>query len=125
MGAGEVGTVRIVVMANGQVQAHARMRDEFGTLRRLKVMRGTEEEARWALRERADLIRHGGARPTLSANSTIAEAAAVFLDDKRTSQTVEVSTIETYEFSINNVIIPDCGDLLLTDLSGRLHLARV
>lgn len=41
----------------------------------------------------------------------------MFLDDKRRSQTVEVSTIETYEFSVNNVIIPECGNLLLTDLT--------
>lgn len=30
MRAGEVGTIRIVVLASGQVQAHARMRDELG-----------------------------------------------------------------------------------------------
>lgn len=53
----------------------------------------------------------------MNAYSTIAEAAAVFLDDKRRSETVEVSTIETYEFSVKNVIIPECGNLLLTDLT--------
>jgi hypothetical protein len=72
MRAGEVGTIRIVVLANGQVQAHARMRDELGALRRLKVVRATEEEARRALEEQADLIRHGSAGPTLNAYSTIA-----------------------------------------------------
>lgn len=117
MRAGEVGTIRIVGLANGQVQAHARMRDELGALRRLKVVRATEDEARRALQEQADMIRRGAAGPTLNAYSTITEAAAVFLDDKRRSETVEVSTIETYEFSINNVIIPECGLLLLTDLT--------
>jgi hypothetical protein len=117
MRAGEVGTIRIVVLANGQIQANARVRDELGALCRLKVVRATEQDARSALDEQADLIRHGSAGPTLSAYSTIAEAAAVFLDDKRSSQTVEVSTIETYEFSVNNVIIPECGNLLLTDLT--------
>jgi hypothetical protein len=107
MRAGEIGTIRIVVLANGQVQAHARMRDELGALCRLKVVRSTEVEARRALDDQADLIRHGSAGPTLNAYSTIAEAAAVFLDDKRRSETVEVSTIETYEFSVNNVIIPN------------------
>jgi integrase len=117
MRAGELGTIRIVVLANGQAQAHARMRDELGALCRLKVVRATEEEARRALGEQADEIRHGSAGPTLNAYSTVAEAAAVFLDDKRRSETVEISTIETYEFSVNNVIIPECGDLLLTDLT--------
>jgi len=117
MRAGEVGMIRIVVLANGQSQAQARMRDESGTLRRLRVVRATAEEARRALDEQAEAIRYGSAGPTLTAYSTIAEAGAVFLDDKRRSETVEVSTIETYEFSVNNVIIPECGDLLLTDLS--------
>ena len=95
MRAGEVGTIRVVVLANGQIKADARMRDELGALRRLKVVRATEGEARRALDEQSDLIRHGSAGPRLSAYSTIAEAGAVFLDDKRRSQTVEVSTIET------------------------------
>src|SRR3990170_3677437 len=113
MRAGEVGNIRIVVLANGQVQAHARMRDELGALRRLKVVRPTEEDARRALGQQSEVIRHGSTGPTLSASSTIAEASAVFLDDKRRSQTVEISSIETYEFSVNNVIIPACGSLLL------------
>lgn len=56
MRAGEVGTIRIVALANGQVQAHARMRDEVGTLHRLKVARATETDVRRALEEQADLI---------------------------------------------------------------------
>ena len=117
MRAGEVGSIRIVVLANGQIQAHARMRDEFGTLHRLKGTRASETEARRAIDEQADLLRNGLAGPSLTAYSTIAEAAVVFLDDKRRSGTVEVSTIETYEFSVSSVIIPECGDLLLTDLT--------
>ncbi|WP_420898260.1 phage integrase central domain-containing protein [Cryobacterium sinapicolor] len=84
---------------------------------RLKVARATETDVRRALEEQANLIRNGRAAQSLNAYSTIAEAAAVFLDDKRRSETVEVSTIETYEFSVNNVIIPECGNLLLTDLT--------
>jgi len=78
MRAGEVGTIRIVVQTNGQIQAHARMRDEFGALHRLKAAHATEAEARGALDEQADLIRHGSAGPLLNAYSTIAEAGAVF-----------------------------------------------
>jgi len=117
MRAGEVGNVRIVGLANGQVRAEARMRDDLGALRRLKVVRATEEEARRALGEQAEVIRLGSTEPMLTAHSTIAEASAVFLDDKRRSQTVEISTIETYEFSVSKVIIPACGDLLLSDLT--------
>ena len=117
MSAGEMGKVRFVALANGQVEAHARMRDEVGELRRLKAVRASEEEARLALEEQADGVRHGGTGPLLSKSSTIAQAAAVFLAEKRSSQTVEFSSVETYEFSVTNVIIPACGNLLLTDLT--------
>lgn len=117
MSAGEMGKVRFVVLARGQVEAHARMRDEVGELRRLKVVRGSEEDALRALEEQADQVRYGGTGPRLTESSTIAEASAVFLDDKRRSQTVEFSSVETYEFSVNNVIVPACGNLLLSDLT--------
>ena len=93
------------------------MRDEAGVLHRLKVVRETETQARQAIEEQADLLRNGSYGVVLNVYSTITQAAAVFLDDKRRSGTVEISTIETYEFSVTNVVIPACGELLLTDLS--------
>jgi integrase len=72
---------------------------------------------RSALVEQADTIRYGTDTATLTGNSTVAQACAVFLDDKRHSGTVEVSTVETYESSIINVVIPECGELLLADIT--------
>jgi integrase len=117
MGAGELGTIRTTVLANGRVQANARMRDESGALCRLKTVGDTKENAIRALNEQADTIRYGTFGPQLSARSTVAEACTVFLDDKRRSGTVEVSTVETYESSITHVLVPECGQLLLTDLT--------
>ena len=117
MRAGELGTVRVSVRPNGQVQADARMRDESGALRRLKVVRASESEARQALEIEADAVRYAGLGARLNARSTVAEACAVFLDEKRRSRTVEVSTVETYEYAIVNVLVPECGEMLLTDLT--------
>jgi integrase len=117
MTAGEMGKVSFVVLASGQVQAHARMRDEFGELRRIKSVGSNESNARIGLEEQADRIRCGGSGRMLNATSTIAQASAVFLEEKRQSRTVEFSSVETYEFSVNNVIIPVCGNLLLKDLT--------
>lgn len=117
MRAGELGTVRVSVRPNGQVQADARMRDESGALRRLKVVRASEPEARQALEIEADAVRYAGLGARLNARSTVAEACAVFLDEKRRSRTVEVSTVETYEYAIANVLVPECGEMLLTDLT--------
>lgn len=117
MRAGELGNISIIALASGQIQARARMRDELRERRSLKVVRATEQEARRALDEQADLIRHGSAGPTLNVYSTVAQASAVFLAEKHSSQTVEFSSVEIYEFSVNNVIIPACGNLLLADLT--------
>jgi integrase len=93
------------------------MRDEFGEMRRLKAVAPDESKACIALQEQAERIRCGDTGPMLSATSTIAQASAAFLDEKRRSRTVEFSSVETYEFSVNNVIIPVCGNLLLKDLT--------
>ena len=118
MQAGELGAVRVSVRPSGQIQADARMRDEAGALRRLKVVRATEQEARAALAAEADAIRYGTLGARLNSRSTVAEACLVFLDEKRRGKSVEISTIETYEYSVANVIVPECGDLLLTELTA-------
>lgn len=118
MPAGELGAVRVSVRPNGQIQADARMRDEAGALRRLKVFRATEQEARAALAAEADAIRYGTLGARLNSRSTVADACLVFLDEKRRGKCVEISTLETYEYSVANVIVPECGDLLLTELTA-------
>jgi hypothetical protein len=125
MRAGEIGAINITVLPNGQTRAQARMRDEVGALVRLSAVRATEADARKAVEEQADVIRFGsagGAR--LTAASTIAEAAAVFLDDKRRGKKVEVSTVESQEATVSNVVIPACGNLLLIDLTA-LRCSRI
>jgi integrase len=117
MTAGEMGTFSFAVLASGQVRAQARTRDEFGEMRRLKAVASDESKARIAREEQAERIRCGDTGPMLNATSTIAQASAVFLDEKPRSRTVEFSSVEPYEFSVNNVIIPVCCDLLLRDLT--------
>lgn len=117
MRAGEIGTIRVTELPNGRAQANARMRDETGALCRLKTIGATEEEAARVLREQADAIRYGSVGRRLTARSTLAEACAVYLDDKRRSETVEASTLEAYQSSIANVIVPECGELLLLDMT--------
>lgn len=117
MRAGDLGTIRVSALANGRMQASARMRDETGALRRLKLVGDSEEDAIRALHEQADAIRFGSVGTRLTAHSTVAEASAVFLDDKRRSGTVEASTIESYEASIAHVVVPECGELLLSDMT--------
>jgi hypothetical protein len=83
MRAGQIGTIRTALLPNGRVQANARMRDETGALCRLKTIGDTAEEAVRALHDQADASRYGSAGSRLTARSTLAEACAVYLDDKR------------------------------------------
>jgi integrase len=117
--AGELGRIQIVTLPSGRIQARALMVDELGKLRRVKASGDTEDEATRALRTNADLIRNDTGGPTLRSDATIAEACAVFLHDKARSGTVEDSTMETYEASVHNVIVPTCGELLLRDFTVR------
>jgi hypothetical protein len=48
--AGEIGTIRMVELTHGGFQANARMRDESGQLRRLKVVGGTTATKPWVAR---------------------------------------------------------------------------
>lgn len=117
--AGELGKIQIVTLPSGRIQARALMADELGKLRRVKASGDTEDEATRALRTNADLIRNDTGGPTLRSDATIAEACAVFLHDQARSGTVEDSTMETYEASVHNVIVPTCGELLLRDFTVR------
>jgi hypothetical protein len=61
----------------------------------------------------------------LTAYSTIEKAAVVFLNDNRWSGAVDLSTIETYEFSVNSGVNPERAKLLLTDRTVlRCHRIR-
>jgi len=69
-------------------------------------------------REKADAVLNDSRGPTLARMPSNAEAAAVFLYDNRCSGTVQGSTMEAYEASVQNVITT-CGDLLLRDFTVR------
>jgi integrase len=117
--AGELGVIQILTLPSGRVQARALLCDELGATQRIKASGATAEEASAALRSRAATVLHDTGGPQLGLDATVAEACAVFLQDKRRSGTVEQSTLEVYEASIRFVIVPTCGDLLLRDFTVR------
>ncbi|WP_343924199.1 tyrosine-type recombinase/integrase [Rhodoglobus aureus] len=54
----------------------------------------------------------------LTPSSTIAEACALWLIEKRRSQTVEASSIETYEATVRTVVLPACGAVTLQEMNA-------
>ncbi|WP_345802914.1 tyrosine-type recombinase/integrase [Microbacterium sp. AZCO] len=119
-----MGEIGIKVLASGRVQATARMRDEAGALCRLKATEFTEGKARLELERQAQIIRIGTAGELLSPRSTLAQACAVWLVEKERSGSVEDSTMEAYHASVNNVLVPMFGQLMLSDVTA-LRVNRI
>ena len=97
--AGEVGTVQITELAGGRIRARARLRDDAGELRQLKVTADTEDDARAELRRLAGQLTSGGAGP-LTGASTLAEAADAWLvqaNARADAGSLAHSTLESYE----------------------------
>lgn len=117
--AGELGKITSIALPSGRFQARALIADELGKHHRLKATAESEEAATRALGTKADALRNDTGGPTLAQDATIAEACVVFLHDKVHSGVVEESTMETYQATVHNVIIPTCGDLLLRDFTVR------
>ena len=106
--AGELGSVQITVLADGRVRARARMRDDAGQIQQLRAVAATESDARAALTRRAALAATG-AGGAVTAESTLAEAAAAWLAQvhaRATSGAITHSTYESYESSVRLILHP-------------------
>lgn len=117
--AGQLGTIQTIELPSGRFQARALLADELGKTQRVKASGETKDEATAALRAKVESIRTETGGPTIGRDSTIAQACMVFLHDKAHSGTVEESTLDVYESTIRNVIVPTCGELMLRDFTVR------
>ena len=98
------------------------MRDDAGALVQLRADGESEEAARTKLQAKAAaLTTHTNAR--LTGDSTIAEAAAVWLPTVRVraqTGTMSWSTYENYEHAVRLTLLPACGGVTLDTLTvGR------
>lgn len=116
--AGELGEISSRSLGARRVEATARMRDEAGALRRLRTVATTHKGAIAEIERQAEVIRVGTTGVLLAPTSTLAAACAVFLDEKERSGSVEDSTMEAYQASADNVLVPMFGQLLLADLTA-------
>lgn len=120
--AGEVGAIQITKLAGDRFRARARMRDDAGELRQLKVTADTEEAARAELQRAAAQLTSGGAG-ALTGSSTIAEAADAWLiqaNARADAGSLAHSTLESYESAVRLVLKPACGAVTLDQLTvGR------
>jgi hypothetical protein len=126
--AGEVGAVQVTELAGGRFRARARMRNDAGELRQLKVTADTEDDARAELERAAAQLASGGAG-ALTGSSTIAEAADAWLvqaDGRADAGALAHSTLESYESAVRLVLKPVCGAVTLDQLTvGRCETHQV
>ena|SRR5215207_1718456 len=114
--AGELGAVQITELAGGRFCARARMRDDAGELRPLKVTADTEDEARVELQRAAAQLTSGGSG-ALTGSNTIAEAADAWLVQatcRADAGSLAHSRLESYEAAVRLVLKPACGAITST-----------
>lgn len=114
---GELGAISVYEMAGGRFQARARFRDDAGEAYRPRINGATHDEAVENLKAYFKMIMDGEDAPLITGESTIAEACAVWLEEKRTAARVTQTTIEAYENTVRLIVIPACGAVKLEDFS--------
>ncbi|CAN5442026.1 site-specific integrase [soil metagenome] len=116
---GDLGAIQFTTLAGGGVRGRARIRDDGGILHRVNRTAATRQEVIVLLRNAATEI-STGVEELLRSDSTVADACAVWLVEVRTSARLAVSTLESYEDTVRNIVVPACGGITLADLSvGR------
>lgn len=120
--AGELGTVQITRLARGRYRARARTRDDAGTLHQIVAVAATEESAGLALKRKAEQL-SSTLLAGLTPDSTIAEAAAAWLQQihaRAIAGSLSFSTYESYETTARCLLVPQCGGITLDALTvGR------
>lgn len=119
---GELGTVSYRQGKDGSVAARARVRDDAGAVHDLSRTAATEVDALGLLRRAAAEL-STGVKALLGPDSTVAEACERWLTGLEVSGSVESSTLDSYENSVRQLVVPYCGAVRLRDLSvGRCDL---
>ena len=105
--------------------AHTRIRDKDGVKREVTATGTTAAAAERALREKlAD--RATPTRQAITADTTIATLAALWLTFLRDEGQIEATTINEYERVLDKVVIPELGGLRLREVTtSRLELFLV
>jgi len=114
---GELGPVTYDRLPSGRIRARARITLDSGEERRVSKSATTEELALTLIIEESSKL-STGAVADLTPRSTVAEACELWLKEKRRSQTVTVSTMETYEASVRTVVLPACGAVTLGEMTA-------
>jgi hypothetical protein len=113
---GTWGTIRTTQVREGAYRSRTRIRDKDGVTREVTATGTTKAAAERALREKLA----GRATPTeqaISAETTVAQLASLWLQFLRDEGRIEATTVNEYERVLSNVVIPQLGGLRLRELT--------
>ncbi|MPZ96439.1 MAG: hypothetical protein GEU96_16370 [Propionibacteriales bacterium] len=122
---GTWGTIRTKRVRDGAYRAHTRIRDKDGVTREVTATGTTTAAAERALREKL-VARATPTEQAITAETTIAKLAALWLKYLRDEGRIESTTINEYEGVLNRVVLPELGGLRLREVTtSRLDLFLV
>lgn len=122
---GTWGAIRTKQVREGAYRARTRIRDKDGVTREVTATGTTKAAAERALREKlAD--RATPTRQAITADTTVAKLASLWLKFLRDEGRIEATTINEYERVLSKVVIPELGGLRLREITtSRLDLFLV
>ena len=122
---GTWGTIRTTRVREGVYRARTRIRDKDGVTREVTATGTTVAAAERALREKL-VDRATPTQQAITADTTIAKLAALWLKYLRDEGRIEATTINEYERVLTKVVIPELGGLRLREVTtSRLDLFLV
>jgi integrase len=122
---GTWGTIRTTRVREGAYRARTRIRDRDGVPREVTATGTTIAAAERALREKL-VDRATPTQQAISADTTIATLATLWLKYLRDEGRIEATTINEYKRVLTKVVIPELGGLRLREVTtSRLDLFLV
>lgn len=122
---GTWGTIRTYHVREGAHRSRTRIRDKDGVTREVSATGTTRAAAERALRQKL-VDRRAPTREGITADTTIARLARLWLAFLRDEGRIEATTINEYERVLTKVVIPELGGLRLREVStSRLDLFLV
>lgn len=122
---GTWGTIRTTRVREGADRARTRIRDKDGVTREVTATGSTVAAAERALREKL-VDRATPTQQAITADTTIAALAAIWLKYLRDEDRIESTTINEYERVLTKVVLPEIGGLRLREVTtSRLDLFLV
>jgi integrase len=119
---GTWGTIQTTQVREGAYRARTRIRDKDGVTREVTATGTTVAAAERALREKL-VDRVTPTQQGITADTTIAALAALWLKYLRDEGRIEATTINEYERVLTKVVIPELGGLRLREVTtSRLDL---